>query len=665
MRRSVPVLVLLLVMAATALATPWAPPERVSEPLIELKANFCQGGRGFLAGREAIQRDYDWDILHAEIHYEPNFLAQSISGSVRFECRAEADGLTQVVLDFGSAMTLLAAEHDGAAASFTHVGDQVTITLNSIQNSGDLFEISADFDGTPNPSGWGSFDWSTHDNVDLLSTLSQPEGARDWWPCKDVPDDKFTADIHYRVPVEFSAPGPGLLQSVTDHGDGSHTWHWHESYPINSYLIAIAVTNYQHYSDSFTSSRGYTVPIENYVYPENFENSVEDLNVTPRTMALMDSLFGEYPFKDEKYGHAVFPWGGAMEHQTCTSYGDVLLSGSHRYDRIVMHELAHQWFGNAVTLRDWENIWLNEGFASYGESLWFELTGGQAGLTQWMEQTSGDGGFNGPVYNNPSPFSGTVYRKGAWVLHMLRYLLGDEEFFAALNYYYQQHLYGNAHTTDLQADLEFHTGLDLTTFFAQWVYGENRPVYEWAWSKEGGPGNWWVVVQLRQVQANAGLFEAPVPMRLETSGGTLELRFNNDEWLQHFTVQTGSDEPLALLFDPDEWLLENNSEVAFDPTAIGGAPVLATGLGGNYPNPFNPSTRIAFNLAEAGSATLQIFDLSGRLLRTLADGPREAGPQSLTFDGLDSRGRPLPSGVYLSRLKVGEIVSVGRMTLLK
>ena len=665
MTRFILALSLFMFLAPSAVASPAIPGLAEDDPVLGLKSNFCQGGRGLLAGRQARQRDYDWDILHAEIQLTPDFPTQSLSGSVRFECQAMVGGLSSVALDFSDAMNVLAARHDGLAAAFVHAGGLITLSLNATLNDGDLFEIGVDFGGTPVPSGWGSFDWSTHDGVDLLSTLSEPEGARDWWPCKDVPDEKFTADVHYRVPTEFSAPGPGLLQSITDHGDGTHTWFWRESYLINSYLIAMAVTNYQHYSDSYTSPRGYTLPIENYVYPENFDNSVEDLSVTPLTIGIMDSLFGEYPFKEEKYGHAVFPWAGAMEHQTCTSYGDVLLGGGHWYDRIVMHELAHQWFGNAVTLRDWENVWLNEGFASYGESIWFEYTGGQAGLTSWMTQTTADGNYSGPVYNNPGLFSSTVYRKGAWVLHMLRYMLGDEEFFAAIRYYYGQHLYGNAHTTDLQADLEAHTGLDLNTFFLQWVYGENRPVYEWAWQIEGGPGNWLLLIQLRQVQSNAGLFDTLVPMRVQTTAGDVDLCLSNDQWFQHYTIHLGADEPLDLLFDVDNWLLENNSEVPYDPTAAAGTPQYLTALDGNYPNPFNPTTRIAFTLAAPGRARLTVHDVQGRLLRVLADGLREAGPQSLAFDGLDARGRQLPSGVYLARLQADGALHTQRMTLLK
>ena len=649
----------LLVAAGNLAAGPAVP----ADPLLEFKENFCRAGGGLLAGRAPQARDYDWDILHAELHFTPDFAAETLAGSVRFDSRAETAGLAAVSLDFDGAMSLLAVRQDGSPIAWSHIGDLVVVTLAAPLAAGQLFSLELDFAGSPGSTGFGSFTWTDHGGAPLVATLSEPEGARDWWPCKDVPDEKFTADLYYRVPSAYSAPGPGLLESVTDHGDGTSTWHWHESYPINSYLIALTVTNYQHYTDWYVASNGDSLPIENYVYPENYTNSVEDLSITPLTIAIMDSLFGEYPFMDEKYGHMVFHWGGAMEHQTCTSMGNVVLGGGHYYDRIIMHELAHQWFGDAVTLQDWENVWLNEGFASYCEAIWFEYTGGQAGLTAWMTQTTSD--FAGPVYNNPALFGSVVYRKGAWVLHMLRFLLGDDTFFGALRYYYGQHIYGNAHTTDLEADLEAYTGRDLTGFFQQWVYGENRPVYEWAWQARSGAGGWWLDLQIRQVQTNAGLFTMPLPLRVTTALGPLDLRVDNGAWYQSYSLPLGPQQPLELAFDPDNWVLESNTEVAFDPTAAGGAPPVATALAGCYPNPFNPSTRVAFTLAASGPVRLEVFDTAGRRLRVLAEGPRPAGPQSLAFDGLDAHGEPLASGVYLLRLSAGGREFNQRAVLLK
>jgi aminopeptidase N len=618
-----------------------------------------------MPGRAANARDYDWDILNAELYLYPNFDTETLWGSVLFSCRSEVEGLAELVLDFRDNMDVSFLHVDGNAAAYTRANDQITVSVSPPASLGQLFTVGADFSGTPEATGFGSFRWDLHEEVPIVWTLSEPEGARDWWPCKDVPDEKFTADLYYRVPSDFLAPGPGLLQGVNDAGDGTAIWHWREDYPINSYLIALTSTNYEHYTDWYVDAAGDSLPIENYVFPENLANSVEDLSVTPEAMALLDSVFGPYPFMGEKYGHMVFKWGGAMEHQTCTSFGSFLLQGEHRYDRIVVHELAHQWFGDSVTLQDWENVWLNEGFASYAEALWFELQGGQDGLTYWMTQTTAYPDFDGPVYNNPVPFSSTVYRKGAWVLHMLRFIMGDEVFFGALRDYYERHAYANAHTEDLIDDLEAYTGLDLRVFFDQWVYGLYRPVYEWAWRKVGEPGDWYVQIQIRQTQSNTGLFVMPLPFRVWTATSVIDLRVDNDQWYQVYAIPLGNNEPLTVGFDPENWVLENSWEVPFDPTAVDRPPAAITALTGNWPNPFNPRTRIEFSLAAPSRARLDILDIQGRRVRTLVDGPRETGPQGAVWDGLDDHGRSLPSGVYLARLAAGGQVFSRRMTLLK
>ena len=626
---------------------------------------YHPAGRG-LAGRQGRSIDYDWDVLHADVLFWPNFGAQTLSGTVTYTAVSAASPLTEISLDFMDNMNVVGVTVNGAPAVYSHAGDEIVITVAPAIAAGVQFIVNVVWNGSPLTSGFGSFTWTSHNGVDLLTTLSEMIGARDWWPCKDIPDDKFTADVRYRVPNDFSAPGPGLLQAVTDNFDGTSTWHWYESHPITTYLIAMSVTDYDHFTDWYIPAVGDPIPIENYVYPENYANSVEDLGVTPEALGVLESAFGAYPFADEKYGHMVFHWGGAMEHSTCTSYGNALLSGQHYYDRIVVHEAAHQWFGDAVTLVDWENVWLNEGFASYGEAIWFEHTDGQQGLTDWMTLTTADPLFNGPVYNNDVPFANTVYRKGAWVLHMLRFLLDDDEqFFSALRYYLDQHIYGNAHTTQLQADLESYLGIDLNVFFQQWVYGLYRPVFEWGWQATGGPGDWYVDLAIRQVQTNTGKFETPLPLRIMTTGGTVDARIENTEWAQRFLIPVGANQPTAIDFDPENWVLENNTQVPFDPTAVGDAPTRPTALVGNWPNPFNPKTRIEFSLAEAGEASLQIYSIDGRLLRTLAAGRRAAGNHDLAWDGLDQHGRPLPSGIYLARLAAGGKLFTHRMTLLK
>jgi len=648
----------ILLIAGSALAEPYGPDFLKSlEPSI-LGPELCAGSG--LAGRQPRQVDEDWDVLHVELHLDPHFDTQTLSGSVLIDGVALASSVGLLELDFRDEMSVLALELNGGAVAYSHSGHKISIQPSPPLLAGEPFTIQVSYAGTPPSLFFGSFEWYEHDSVMSVATLSEPEGARGWWPCKDVPDDKFTADVYYRAPGDFEAPGNGLLQAIVDNGDGTRTWHWMESYPITTYGIEMTVTNFLDYTDWYVDAHGDSLPIENYVWPETWSGAQEDLSITPEAIALMESLFGEYPFKAEKYGHAIFQWPGAMEHQTLTSFGYYLVGGSHYFDRIVVHELSHSWFGNYVTLKDWENVWLNEGPAKYAEALWFEHRDGPAGLRWFMDLIDTD--FSGPVYNNPDLFGTEVYQKGAWVMHMLRGMLQDDDlYFAALRDYLSHHPYGNAHTTDFQADLENFLGLDLDPFFQQWVYGVERPNYEWGWLVDGDL----LRIRVDQVQTDTGLFVMPLRFRAYSVGDSLDISLENDAWHQDYAVPLNGFAAVDLAFDPDLWLLKHESEVPYDPTPAQGPPAYETSIRGNYPNPFNPTTRVAFTLAADGPVRLTVHDVFGRRVATILDGVLPAGPHDVAFDGRDREGRALASGVYLLRLSAGGESRSHRMILLK
>jgi len=647
-----------LLIAAIAVAEPYG-----RDFLAGLEASLAGPelcAKGGLSGRLPRSADEDWDMAHIDLELTPHFTTQSLSGSVMIQGRVLATAMDLIELDLHDDMVVIASRLNGSPAGFTHADHRIVVEATPPLLNGEDFTIQIDYEGSPPNLGWGSFEWFEHEGVMSVATLSEPENARGWWPCKDVPDDKFTADVRYRVPSAFKAPGPGLLQSITFNGDGTSTWHWRESYPISTYLISMTVTNFLSYTDWYVDAEGDSLPIENYVWPETWDGAQEDLSIAPEAVALMESLFGEYPFAEEKYGHAIFQWGGAMEHQTITSYGYALVGGGHYFDRILVHELAHSWFGNSVTLENWENVWLNEGPAKYSEALWFEHRDGPAGLRWYMDIIDVD--FEGPVYNNPDLFGSEVYQKGAWVMHMLRGILQDDElYFAALRDYLGNHAYGNAHTVDLQADLEAFLGLDLDSFFQQWVYGVERPSYEWGWRVEGG----FLSLRTEQVQTDAGLFEMPLHFRAYSADDSLDIRVQNDRRQQSWMIDLEGFDAIDLAFDPDLWLLKHEIEVPYDPTSAGGTPSYATAIRGNYPNPFNPQTRVAFSLAESGRARLNVHDVRGRRVATIVDGLLEAGPHDLAFDGRDRRGNVLPTGLYLLRLETPKVRRSHRMILLK
>jgi len=295
-----------------------------------------------------------------------------------------------------------------------------------------------------------------------------------------------------------------------------------------------------------------------YAYPEHLTQAKEDFSITVPMIEFYAGAFGEYPFLEEKYGTAEIPGTASMEHQTCTSYSSRLVTGTHKYDYIVAHELAHQWWGDLVTLTAWEDIWLNEGFATYSDALWVENLYGLEGLKSRMIDFrdiyfNHHEGQEHAIYDPPLGhlFCEIEYEKGAWVLHMLRFVVGDDNFWQILKEYAQLYAYSNARTEDFHAVCEQIYGADLTWFFEQWIYGIGYPVYQFGW---GFSDRNKVRIVINQIQEEFPLISMPVELEFILSSGTEKklVWVNEEKNIFEFDFQ---EKPLNVLFDPDSWIL--------------------------------------------------------------------------------------------------------------
>jgi hypothetical protein len=356
----------------------------------------------------------------------------------------------------------------------------------------------------------------------------------------------------------------------------------------------------------------------------------------------------------EKYGHSQFGWGGGMEHQTMTSIVSF-------QEGLVAHELAHQWFGDMITMRSWPHIWLNEGFATYSVALYNERKSGASGYWSVMnnEITRAKRAV-GSVYvrdtlNIGRLFSGDlVYGKGAVVLHMLRHVMGDSLFFRALRDYATDHrfVFGAASTEDFRATCESVLGgKSLDYFFSQWIYGEGYPAYRYEWGSASIGSAYRVRVSLSQTTAgsNPAFFAMPVDLLFRMDGMDSTVTVLNDRQGQVFTF-TMPRLPSTVQVDPNNWILKESSGTVVSIDRIVDVP-RSFRLRQNYPNPFNPSTTIAFELPEPTSLRLEIFDQLGRSVRVLLDNQRfDAGLHTLPFTAVTDAGDPLPSGVYYARM---------------
>ena len=612
-----------------------------------------------VAGKATHQSDFD--VERYGMVLTPSFETKNIEGQVQITFRSLIDGLDHIELDLYETMQVNGVWDDNNQLLFTHANDIVEIQLATPLNAEETGVVIVLYSGVPQPAGFLGMDFGEHAGSPILATLSEPLYARSWWPCKDVPTDKALITVTALAPPGMYAAANGKLHTTIETGDGT-LFVWKHDYPIAPYLVSLAITNYVQWTDTWTSPSGKSMRLEYNVFPEDLADAQVDFERTPQMLDFYSSLFGEYPFVDEQYGMSEFVWEGAMEHQTMSSYGDFLITGDKFFERLVAHELSHHWFGNLLTLSDWTETWLHEGFATYCEALWVEHVQGAAAYQSFMWQRAQNStGFVGAIIPPANPWGNTVYRKGAWVLHMLRRVLGDADFFDALRDYAEGPArYGNVSTSALVESFSNSVGYDLHWYFDQWLYRSGRPSFGVGWMATEQADRWRVEVDIEQLQSGDP-YIMPADLRIQTLGGDVDQVVWITAKSQHATYFVDA-EPTGVVLDPDQWLLHwseagNVTDTVAEWTA--GVPLIAS------PNPFNPATQLHFSLARAGSVSLRILDVKGRLVRVLSPGAMDAGPHALRFDGRDQLGAPLASGVYRVLLDAPGGRSMSSITLLK
>jgi len=514
----------------------------------------------------------DMDARYYRIELRIDEVAELVYGRVTMRARALVDGFSQPVLDFYSSMTVDSVYDSGVyTTSWTHASDLLTINLASSYDVDEEFAVTVVYHGHPTEGGFQGFYFGSHGGTPVISTLSEPYMARTWWPCKDRPDDKAdSVDIIVEVNEDFLVSSNGTLRDSVDNGL-TVTYSWHEQYPITTYLVSLAITDYSHFRRAYVygPADADTMPVDFYPYPEKYWDAVASWPEAVDQIEFFAGVFGEYPFVEEKYGMTHFPWGGAMEHQTNTSATSGAF-GFYRY--LIAHELAHQWWGNYITCETWSHIWLNEGFASYCEALYAEHLGAWSALHSYMSGMQYWRGGTIYIYDTSSIgaiFSSRVYDKGAWVLHMLRRHVGHQTFFDILRAYYSDPALAHAHasTEDFRDVCESVSGQDLHEFFQDWIYGEYYPKYNYSWLTEpGASGEYNVFLHIYQNQTtNPTVFDMPIDIGLQRFSGVVDTaRVYNNKRSQNFMFTIADDQPpQSVIIDPGNWILNTDNPVAY------------------------------------------------------------------------------------------------------
>jgi aminopeptidase N len=506
----------------------------------------------------------DYDLVYQRMEWRINPEIHYIRGSVTSRFLILDPELEFIQFDLTGSLRVDSVIRQGKQLLFSHENDLVHIRCNQGFNVTGIDSVTLFYQGTPEDVGMGAFVQSEHNHIPILWTLSEPYGAKYWWPCKQSLFDKIDSmDVVVTSPESYRTASNGILLSETV-SNGYRTMHWKHRYPIATYLVGIAVTNYVDYSDFVVLPDNRILEIQNFVYPEEQEKIKQKTPQTIEILNLYNELFGVYPFADEKYGHAQFGWGGGMEHQTMSFLSDF------GFD-LIAHELAHQWFGNYVTLSSWHDIWLNEGFATWATGLAYENLLEGVWWPVWREQlirriTSEPGGsvYVADTTDIPRIFNGRLsYSKGAYLLHMLRWILGDQKLLAAIQSYLNDPAtaYGFATHEKFVEHLETQSDTTLDEFFNDWYYGEGFPIYSASYAQN--EENLLQITLFQETShSSVPFFEMPVPIRCYNQSETdsSDFRLNHTFSGQEFFVDPGFTVE-HMKIDPERWLIAKKGDI--------------------------------------------------------------------------------------------------------
>lgn len=502
------------------------------------------------------------DIKYSRCAWQVDPAVRAIAGTVTSYFTLSQAAST-LVFDLTDNMLVDQVLYHGVALTYSRpMNNTVQINLVKTILQHELDSISITYHGVPSSSGFGSFIQTTHSGAPIIWTLSEPYGARDWWPCNNALEDKIDSlDVYITAPKAYKAISNGLRQSEILSADTmSLTTHWKHRYPIVSYLVCLAVSNYTEFNKSVQLGQR-TLPMQTFCYPESYADFYANTQSTLDAIAFYHFTFGDYPFINEKYGHTQFSWGGGEEHQT-NSF--VINPG----ESLCAHELAHQWFGDKITCASWEDIWLNEGFATHLASMFMEsrhpesiyanrkseidnITSSNTGSVKVDDTTD-----VGRIFN-----SRLTYIKGSHLLYMLRLKLGTVPFLNAIRAYQQDAAcaYGFARTTDLKKHLEAASGIALDSFFRQWFEGQGYPSYQVAWAQIGPDV---VKIQLNQTTSHPSVafFALPVPLKFKNSVRDTTIVLDHQSNAAYFVRNIGFVAD-SVFVDPEYWLISKNNTV--------------------------------------------------------------------------------------------------------
>jgi len=543
----------------------------------------------------------EYDVTHYKLEMEIDLVDEYVdSASLTMTARSLIEGLETIELDFVDSiidpvwypdvvnLSIDSVYTSSGQLLFSHENNKVVIELDQAYNTDEEFTITVRYHGHPFATygyvsgpikflGRGlAFGYQNHyfdpsSTIPVAYTDCQPYDSRRWWPCKDSPGDKADSmDIIITVDNPYYCATNGRLVRITElqGSPGRQTFEYKMSYPIYTSVVALAISEYAIWTDwYFYNDHNDSMPIVNHVYPYFLEEAQATWDITPQCMEIYADAFGEYPFINDKYGHSQYENFG-MEHQTCTAMPSI--EWAHSTEYLIIHEMAHMWWGDMITCDKWHDVWLNEGLGTYSEAIYYEGLYGINAYHSHMASLEYFGDRSVYVYDTTyanNVFNIVVYHKGAWVMHMLRGVLGDELFLNMLRAYGDSEFkYGTITTEEFVNFCNNFTGLNLDEFFDDWVYGIMYPVYAKTTFVEPDLSNglYWTCLNLAQTQTyGPDVYEMPVDLRFYSGTDViLDTTVTNNLQFQRFVFKTVA-EPDSIAIDPDNWILNSSFDMSW------------------------------------------------------------------------------------------------------
>ena len=552
----------------------------------------------------------NFDIHYISCNWNIDPAVRYIQGNIKFGFTI-TEKTNSITFDLANELIVDSIRNKNSKLPFSRPSNNsVVINLVNTLDKNTKDELTIFYKGIPPAanSPFSTFTNSSHAGVPVIWTLSEPYGGKDWWPCKNGLNDKADSiDVSITTPDQYTSSSNGLLIKETVVG-GKRTTSWKHRYPIATYLIAVAVTNYTIIKDSVQLGSKW-LPIMEHAYPERVNEFKNAASITKRTMQLLHNTFTPYPFINERYGHTQFGFGGGMEHQTNSFMYNM-------NETLIVHELAHQWFGDKITCGSWKDIWLNEGFATFCTNFNIEKFYRESELLSIYKSQINfiTSNKRGTVYVDDTTSvsrifdSRLTYTKGGWVLQMLRWKLGDENFFKAVKNYLEDPAlaYRYAYTADLKKHFENTSGKNLDEFFKDWIYGHGYPSYQLKWNALGKS---WVNLTLSQTtsDSNVNFFEMPVPIRFKNRIRDTTIIIEHQKNGQAEFVNIGFI-PDSAFIDPKLKIISANNTVEKTQEASNNDNVIV------FPNPVKNSFNVLISDMKEGALKLSLFNSTGQVV---------------------------------------------------